>query len=76
MKKVKKDEKMNPKKIKRPWKCASQNSTTIYFLYKINDYVQFVTYATIHDSQNVQTWLFHVFNFMLIVREWKSDQTV
>lgn len=40
---------MNPKGQKRPRKCARQNATTIYFLCIINDCVQLVTYATIHE---------------------------
>ena len=37
-----------PQQKERPGKCVSLNATTFYFC-KINNCVQFVTYATIHE---------------------------
>ena len=49
---------------------ASQNATTSYFLLQINDYVQLVQNATIHDELNsLILTSTHVLNLMLIHRE-------
>ena len=62
--KVQKNENIwTPKGKKRPWKWASENATTIYFMHN-NDCVQLVIHATIHDSQNCLILASHSFNFI------------
>lgn len=59
-----------PQKTKRGTMKVCKSKCYYYLLlWIINDCVELVTYATIHDSQNVETWLSHALNFMLIGSE-------
>ena len=48
---------------------ANINATTVTFYYKVNDYVQLVQNAIIHDELNGLILTFHALNFMMIDRE-------
>ena len=48
----------------------------VTFYCKINDYVQLVHNAIIHDKLNSLILNFHALNFMLIDKEYRSCETV
>lgn len=67
---------MNPKKEKYHESEEVKIPLPFSFMYNKKIVCNILPLPQSMDSQNVKTWLFHAFNFMLTDREIKSDQTM